>query len=386
MGFALAVLLLPLVLAGCGSAAPTAAGPSPECAPAPPAAPVQFRYARNVSITSQAGYRVLTVRQPTPGAAPQSVVLVPCDGPAPALPAELAGADVVRTPVSGIYSGSTSQLPFLVQLGVLDRLTGVGDPSLVSEPEVRARIDSGGVATFAPGGTTNAEQVITGAPGVLLGQGTDDPAFPALRSARIPVVGWADYLESGPLAQAEWIKVMGALTGRDAQASAEFDQIAARYRAVAETVRSQPPVPVLVGQPYQGSWNVPAGGSTFGALLRDARATWSGAATSASGSLPRSLEAVLGGDGDARIWLADGPWRSTADIAATDPRLRGLAAAGPRGQVWTRDRLSGPGGGNQYFERGVAHPDEILADLAAILHPTVQPGHEFVYYRRVPAG
>ncbi|MET0187927.1 MAG: ABC transporter substrate-binding protein [Pseudonocardia sediminis] len=378
------LLVVLLLIAGC-SAPATSPPEAPGCVPAPAAA-TDFRFARNVAIEQRDGYRVLTVAQPYPGAAPQSVVLVSCDAPDPVLPPDLAGAGVVRTPVTGIYSGSTTQLPFVTELGELDRLTGVADPALVSDPAVRARADAGGVATFAPGGITNAEQVISAAPGVLLSQGTDDPAFPALRAARIPVIGWAEYLENGPLGQAEWIKVMGALTGREAEAATAFDTVAQRYTELATRVRGRAPTPIVAGQPMQGTWNVPAGGSTAGTLFRDAGATWSGTATSATGSLPRSLEAVLAADGGARTWLADGPWRTTADVASTDPRLTRIAAAGPGGQVWTRDRLLGPGGGNQIFERGVAHPDEILADLVAILHPQLLPGHGFVYYRRVPAG
>ncbi|MDN5915231.1 MAG: ABC transporter substrate-binding protein [Pseudonocardia sp.] len=382
------IVVVLLLLAGCSAPATVPPGSPPgaqECVPAP-AAETEFRFARNVAITPGPGYRVLTVKQPYPGAAPQSLVLLSCDAPAPALPPELVGAGVLRTPVTGVFSGSTTQLPFVSELGVLDRLTGVADPALVSDPAVLARIDGGGVTTFAPGGITNAEKVIAAAPDVLLSQGTDDPAFPALRAARIPVVGWADYLEAGPLGQAEWIKVMGALTGRDAEAAAEFDAIAQRYTDLAAQVRGQAPTPILVGQPMQGTWNVPAGSSTAATLFRDAGASWSGTGASGVGTLPRSLEAVLAADGGARIWLADGPWQTTADIASTDPRLTRVAAAGPGGQIWTRDKLLGPGGGNQIFERGVAHPEEILADLIAILHPQLLPGHELVYYRRISAG
>jgi iron complex transport system substrate-binding protein len=376
------------LLAGCAAPATTPAPPAAGCVPGtsapPPSQP--FRFARNVTLRDEPGYRVLTIAQPFPGAAPQSTVLVACGAPDPSLPPELAGAAVVRTPVSGIFAASTTQLPFVTSLGVLDRLTGVGDASLVSDPAVRQRAESGAAATFAPGGAVAAEQVIAAAPPVVLAGGTDDPAFAALRAARIPVVGWAEFLDAGPLAQAEWIKVMGALTGHEMEAAREFDALAGRYTALAGRAKGQQAVPIAIGQPYQGTWSVPAAGSTTGGLLRDAGATWSGATARQAGSLPRSLESVLATDGAARIWLADGPWRTTADVAGTDARLRAMAAVRPGGQVWTRDKLLGPGGGNQYYERGVAHPDEILADLVAILHPDLEPGHAGVYFRPVPAG
>lgn len=379
-------LLLLVLVAGCAAPAPTRPAGCVAEAPPPPSGDVRFTHATNVRISGGDGYRVLTVPRPYPGGAPQSIVLVGCAEPEPALPAELTGAPVLRTPVRGLYAESSTQLPYLTELGVLGSLTGVGALNLVSDPAVRAHVESGAAREFAPTGTIDAERVVADGPPVVLSEGVDDPAFPALRAAGIPVVGWADYLESGPLAQAEWIKVMGALTGRDAEAARAFDGVVARYEGLAARARGVPPIPVVAGQPYQGSWNVPSGGSTTGRLLADAGAVWSGRDARGAGAAPSSLEAVLAADGGARIWLADGPFRTTADVGATDRRLTSFAAAGPGGQIWTRDRLTGPNGANPVFERGVAHPDEVLADLVSILHPDLLPGHEQLYYRRVPAG
>ncbi|ANY09624.1 ABC transporter substrate-binding protein [Pseudonocardia sp. HH130630-07] len=385
----LATALLPLLLlVGCSAPAPAPPQEGTGCVPGGPVAggDVAFSHATNVRITGADGYRVLTVGEPYPGGPAQSVVLVGCGAPDPALPPELAGAPVVHTPVDGIHAYSTTQLPMITELGLLDRLTGVGALNLVADPAVRARVESGAAAEFAPGSTIDAEQVVAAAPPVLLSGGTDDPAFPALRAAGVGVVGWADYLESGPLGQAEWIKVMGALTGTDAAAATAFDRIEQRYAALAGRVRGAQPVPVVAGQPYQGSWNVPGAGSTAGRLFRDAGASWSGLGDPSAGTTPQTLESVLAADGDARVWLTDGPFATTADLASLDPRLTSFAAAGPGGRLWTRDRATTATGANPIFERGVLHPDEILADLVAILHPQLLPGHEFVYYRQVPAG
>ncbi|BBG01788.1 MULTISPECIES: ABC transporter substrate-binding protein [Pseudonocardia] len=377
-----------LLLAGCS--APTvaperAAGCIPGAGEAPTTG-VSFSHATNVEIVGGDDYRVLTVRQPYPGGDLQSVVLLGCDQADPALPAELTDAPVLRTPVDGIFAYSTTQLPMITELGELDRLTGVGSLDLISDETVREHVESGAAVEFGRNFAIDAERVVAESPPVLLTGGEDDPALPALAAAGTPTVGWADYLETGALGQAEWIKVMGALTGNDAEAAAAFEGIEQRYTELAGRVRGAEPTPIVAGQPYQGSWPVPGGDSTAGILFQDAGASWSGERERATGRLPQALESVLAEDGDARIWLADGPWNTTADIAATDPRLTSIAAAGPDGQVWTRDRFLGPTGGNQIYERGVLHPDEILADLTAILHPDLMPGHEFVYYRQVPTG
>ncbi|OZM76128.1 ABC transporter substrate-binding protein [Pseudonocardia sp. MH-G8] len=379
---ALVAALTAVVVAAC--AAPAAVPPAapPGCPPAAPAAPVQLRHATNVTLQDAGDYRVLTVAQPYPGGAPESTVLLPCGEPAPALPAELAGAPVVEVPVRSVYAASTTQLPMLADIGALDVLTGVGTPDFVSGPEARARIATGAVTGFATGGQVDVERVAAAAPDVLLSQGTDDPSFPTLRRAGVPVLGWADYLESGPLAQAEWIKVMGALTGREAEAERVFAAIEARYGELAALAAGAPPVPVLYGQLYEGGWRVPTGGSTSGALLRDAGGTWSEAGNPAAGGIPKDFESLYVADGSAPVWIADGGWATLADVTAADPRYGALAAVRD-GQVWNRDRRIGPTGGNEVHERGITHPDELLADLVAVLHPDLLPDHELVYLRRV---
>ena len=110
----LAAALLPLfLLAGC-SAPATAPPEAPAgCVPGTEPAPtsdVPFSHASNVEITGGDGYRVLTVHQPYPCGPAQSVVLLGCAQGEPALPAELADAPVVRTPVNGFFMQSTTPI------------------------------------------------------------------------------------------------------------------------------------------------------------------------------------------------------------------------------------------------------------------------------------
>jgi iron complex transport system substrate-binding protein len=54
-------------------------------------------------------------------------------------------------------------------------------------------------------------------------------------------------------------------------------------------------------------------------------------------------------------------------------------------QVWVFERRVTPSGGNDYWSRGVSHPDLVLADLVRIFHPSLLPGHAFEWYMQVPA-
>ncbi|WP_242676619.1 hypothetical protein [Rhodococcus sp. ABRD24] len=40
-------------------------------------------------------------------------------------------------------------------------------------------------------------------------------------------------------------------------------------------------------------------------------------------------------------------------------------------------------GALDFYEQGVLRPDLVLADLIAIAHPDLMPGHEFTFYRRL---
>ncbi|MBW0118405.1 ABC transporter substrate-binding protein [Pseudonocardia abyssalis] len=358
------------------------------CAAAPAAAPADcvpgsggrstVEHAENFSLRYEDGYQVLTVDQPSPGAPPESYVLVGC-GAEPDLPPELESAQRIPVPVDSLYSGSTTHLPLLVDLGRVDVLTGVATAGFVSSPEVVAAIDAGAVAEYAPTEQVDVERVVAGRPDVLMTGGFDDPAYATLRQAGIPVVANAEYLEPTPLGRAEWIKVMAALTGDELRATAVFDQVEAAYTGTAALAAGAAPVPVVAGSLFEGVWSVPAGGSYLGRLLDDAGGANPWADDPSASSLTLDFETVYATAGQAPVWLATQDWATRADALAADPRYGELAAMRD-GRTWTANRSVGPNGGNDFYERGVTRPDLVLADLVAILHPELLPDHEQAFY------
>lgn len=342
-----------------------------------------LKYARNFTVTYEKSYQVLTVKQPISGGTPESYVLVKCGAPEPTLDGDLADAPRITVPIRSMYSASTTHLPLLTDLGRLDLLTGVANAKNVSGAEARARIDAGQVVEYAPGRQINAEKVVTEQPDILMTGGTDEGAYAGLRAAGITVVANAEWLENDPLGRAEWVKYMAAFTGDEAKAASVFDRIDGDYRAVAAKAASAPQVKVLPGQLSQGTWSVPSGGSYAGELIRDAGGTYPWIDEQVTGSLRVNFEQVYARSGDAAIWLAGASdWRTHDDVRKADPRYAEFAAF-KNDRVWSNNLAVGPGGGNDYWERGVTRPDLVLADLVAILHPDLMPGHVFAFYRQV---
>jgi len=342
----------------------------------------EITHATNFSLSYHDSYQVLTVPQPTQGGAPESYVLVRCGAPTPELTGDLAGAQLVTTPVRSLYSGSTTHLPFLVELDQLDALTGVGTKGFISEKQVQDRVAEPDVVEFSASGTVDAEAVIAGAPDVLVTAGTDDPAYSVIKAAGIPVLANADWLENDPLGRAEYVKYFAALTGTEAQAAEFFDTVEQSYGQIAASVADADPVAVVPGQPFQGTWFIPGGDSYTSRLIEDAGGTTAWSDDTTPGSIPTDLETVLAKAGTAPAWLASTTWTTKAEALAEEPRLAGFAAF-QSGNVWNAAKDVTPSGGNNFYELGVARPDLVLGDVVAILHPDQAPNHDFSFYLRL---
>ncbi|MEV0968224.1 ABC transporter substrate-binding protein [Microtetraspora glauca] len=340
-------------------------------------------HATNFTLTYAKNYQVVTVKEPAPGAKPETYVLVRCGTPAPELTGGLAGAVTVETPIESLYSASTTHLPFITELGVLDRLKAVASAGYITSPEVLERVKSGAVTEYASGQEIDTEKVIGARPDVLMTQGTEDKAYGPLRQAGIKVVANAEWLESTALGRAEWIRLMAALTGTESTANEVFGKIESDYTSLTAKAKAATPVAVLPGQMYQGQWSMPNGGSYVAGLIKDAGGTYPWADTSGSGGTTLDLEAVLAKAKDAKVWLAIvNEWKTLGDVKKSDARYATFSAYGT-GEVWSANKTMGPGGGNDYWERGVARPDLVLGDLVAILHPDLAPGHAFTFYQKM---
>ncbi|HTM84958.1 MAG TPA: ABC transporter substrate-binding protein [Mycobacterium sp.] len=296
---------------------------------------------------------------------------------------DLAHAPQITVPVKSLYSGSTSQLGMFAELDTIRVVTGVAGADNVVNAKVRGRINDGDVVDYAPGGQLNVELVATEHPAVLLTAGLDEPAYPKLRDAGIAVLPDAEWLEATPLGRAEWIKVIAALTGTEKKATEVYGHLRNDYEVLVDQVAGIPPAQVLLGTQYQGSWSMPTGSDYAGRLVLDAGGGYPWADNDTAGHLQLNFESVYAKAGQAPTWLVDTDWETLADAVAADPRYGTLAAVRD-GQVWSADKALGPAGGNDYWERGVARPDLVLADLTAILHPALLPDHHFEFYRRIP--
>lgn len=343
--------------------------------------------AHNFTITYHGNYKVVTVTQPSPGGAPQTYVLVQCGTPSPKLQAGLAGAEVIQVPIRTVFAESTTHLPAIVGLGEVNALRGVGSEQYVVSPPVRNLFSRPDFVEFAKSGDVDVERVLGAKPDVLLTAGTDSPAYGRLRASGVPVVAIAEYLEATPLGQAEWGKLISALFNREGRAQASFAAVAASYRELEKTAAGVPASKrpkVMAGFVDSGTYYDKGGKSLTARLISDAGGTSVWAANSETGPLKVDLEAELAQAGNSDFWI-DGSqfWTSLADATKDEPRYQAFRPFKLR-QLWVPNKVKNVNGGLDYFERGVARPDLVLADLIKVFHPELAGGHHFVFYVRLP--
>jgi iron complex transport system substrate-binding protein len=332
-------------------------------------------------------YKLLTVSGGQPGDRPERHVLVQCGAPVPSLTGELAGADVVTIPVSSVFAFSTTQLPLLTDLNRIDVLTGVGQRDAVTDPSIQKRISTGAVIEFARVGlVVDVERVVAARPSLLMIGSSSNRAVPAIRSAGIPVVPDAEWLERTALGRAEWLKYMALFLNEESRAQSIYGPMKARYLSLARRTSTIPAADrplVMTGHSSNGMFTISGGRSYVAALIADAGGRYAWSDDASPGIATVDIEAQIARAAGADFWINGGGWKDRRAMIQQEPRFSAFKAY-REGQVWVYERRQTPSGANDYWARSVTHPDIVLADLIKIFHPALARDHSFEWYMPVP--
>jgi iron complex transport system substrate-binding protein len=339
-------------------------------------------------------YKVINMTSPWPGAGPDDAfqyVLVQCGTPAPE------GYDdalVIEVPTGDIIALSTTYLPAIVDLGLVDKLIGMDSNLYVNSPEVIERIEAGDVIEVGSGSTINVEAVLDAEPSIVLAYGSGTPeydAHPALLEAGVFVAIATDYVENHPLGRAEWLKFIALFYNAEAEANAIFDDRVSVYHELAALTadipeEDRPTILWSSNSSWTNAWSVPGRQSYVGQLLADAGVNYvlqdAEEVLDNDTSAPFDFEVVYDAGLDADYWLPDSYGiTSLDDLLASDERY-GDFAAFQSGEVYLNDSIVNENGGNDYYESGASNPQVILGDLIAIFYPDLLPDYAPYYFRQ----
>ena len=260
-------------------------------------------------------------------------------------------------------------------------LVACSEPSNSNDSLLHLKVEQGLIANIGQGMGRNTEQILATHPDVLLqsfSESTDkDQELTAAGISTITINNWQ---EESLLARAEWLKVIGLLFGRNAQADSVFRSIEARYQEACNLVASvQDTLPILYGIDYQGVWYIPSEGSYVASMLRDAKLHYEFAPRGGA-SEAVSFEYVFSHHRNAGIWICVTPQRLTTlrEFLSLNERYQHFEAA-KAGNVWV-DRKRNNYGSSDFWEGAPYHPDLILKDLIKATRPQLLPEYEPTYF------
>jgi iron complex transport system substrate-binding protein len=339
------------------------------------------------SITYYQGFKLVTVRSPWPGATQTYKYLLSRRGEAKPDPRVFSEARRIETPVRRVASFSTSYLPAITSIGEAASVVGVDAAAYVNDPAIRARIEAGAAVEVTKNYLPDIERILSLGPDAVFtyGMGNEWDSHPKLIEAGLPVVIDGEWNEVDPLARAEWVVFIAAFYDKEDQAEAWFRAVEKNYlalKALAQKATTTKPR-VINNGPYQGTWAVSGGESFMARLIADAGGAYLWADTKGTGGLNLSIEAAYERALKADVWISPSLYaRRLGDVIALDRRFAKLPVV-EADSVWNNDLRMNASGGNDFFESAVIHPDLVLADLIAIFHPELEPGHRYIWFRRL---
>lgn len=292
------------------------------------------------------------------------------------LPADIV---VIRTPVERAAVFSSIHTGAFEELGALGQVAAIADRQYFTPVDtVSILLGKGEIVDLGSISSPSVElMAASGVTAVLRSpmQGAAGAKYPS----GVAAVECADYMEPTPIGRAEWILLLGELTGKRQEARDILDKVIDNYSSLVFKAGSAttPRPKILAETEYSGVWYVPQGGSYMARLYADAGADWPWADTTGSGSLSLSLEEVAAKALDADLWLVRsyGYETTTSTLKALNPRYTAFEAW-KRGNIYSCDTEK-----RNIFNDVAFHPDKVLAEYIAIFHPELMPGYELQYFK-----
>lgn len=261
---------------------------------------------------------------------------------------------------------SCTHIGFLDALGQLDKVVAVCNKDLIYTSLPDSVIDLGDALS------PNIEVLLRADIDVVfVSSYTQDKVAAKMEQLGLNVVYINEWQESTPLQRTAWVHTFGDVLGCRERADSIYSVVETRYdslRTCAHAYNKQG-VTIMSGNDFRGTWYVPAGNTFMGCLFKDAGAQYAFYTDSRSESIPLTLEKAISVFKDADVWVGTNA-RTMSELTNMDKRHSWLKPYQTK-QVYNWLAQSNQQGANNFWERGVVRPDEILEDLIHIVHPTV---------------
>lgn len=268
-------------------------------------------------------------------------------------------------------------------MGLENRVVGINTLRNLFSPVMKKQLAEGHTVSIGKEGNFDVERILTLRPDYIFVSASKHGGFEAIRNSGIPFITHHGYKETNPLGQAEWIKLVGLLTGEPRRANAVFADIERKYlalkaevAAIGDSLSTFPTV--ASGRQVRDGWYVVGGRSYMSQLFHDAGARYVMSDNDDSGGRTLDFEAAYARAARADFWQIDGSYDgdyTLRTLADEDDRYTTLKAF-RSGNVLFCNLSRTP-----YRELAGVQPHFLLADFVKAFHPELLPHYEPRYYK-----
>lgn len=348
---------------------------------------IPMAHAKTFKVRERDGYRVVDVEASvvswggSAGGPPQRarLVLVPKTVTPPPLTGDLAGATVIRTPVTRIAVNDQPQEAIVRALGVSDQLVAVGGHNSYDDG-IRARVKSGQLQQVGYGWhqPPTLDALLAARPDVFIARMADlthTQHMERVKALGIPVVPTFIDAEPHYMGRVDWVRLVGLMTGREREADAFVADVTREVERWKALAAAEPRRSML------WAWYLSAGDrwsvtqrNGDAALIRDANAevVMGGPDDPELDAFSRlSTEQLLQGGTQADCWMIRDPLSNPFTNRTVLERFKAYR----EGAVYWQHGLKNPNADCwEIWEMGSIRPDWVLADVAKMVHPRLRDG------------
>lgn len=336
---------------------------------------VRPSYAKGFRVEYKDGMTLLDINDPENREAEKFLFALTPKDYSGAIPQGYTRVDI---PIESAICMTSLQLSNFLKLDIPEKVVGITSTRHLHNEKMNRQLMDGKTHKIGIEGNFDNEVIMAINPDVIFISPFKRGGYDAIRNVDIPMIPHLGYKELTPLGQAEWIKVIGLLTGKSAEANREFAGIEQRYntlKAMVDTVKLRPTV--FSGEMRGGNWYAVGGKSFLAQLFRDAGGDYFLKDNQESGGVTLDYETVYDNAAHADYWRIvnsyDGNYGYDV-LKAQDERYTDFDAWKKHGVIYCNMKEV------PFYEKMPVEPEVVLADFIHVFHPDILPDHTPGYY------